>query len=131
MTNGKSNDMNFLHDIKDLQHITINFIHDSSNLFSSFDHDILIKYLTIYCVLFYDSNEVTINDDKTELMVSCKNDMRHNVDKICFYADKYKVLQKETTKNFGFTLNDKLNHDSYINILISRVNNRINTFRIV
>jgi len=41
-------------------------------------------------------------------------------------AGKYKIEQKEKTKILGFIISNNLNHDSYINNMISKVNKRIN-----
>ena len=76
------NKYKLLHDkIKDkcFNHLTINFIDDSTNLISYEKSDMLINYLTISYDLIkeiYDINILTINLNKTELLVSCKNVLR-------------------------------------------------------
>ena len=118
----------------DIEHMVVNFIDDSTNLISNYSYDKLIKYLTVFYTLikkFYDVNMLKINSDKTELLVSCKNTLRNNANKIKFMADGYNILQKLNTKILGFTISNNLNHDTYINILISRVNYRLVTFKLV
>ena len=84
---------------KNLQfdHLTINYIDDSTNLISDTSSINLINYLTLYYNLlqhYYDSNKLVINPDKTELLVSCKKKFREEVDKIKFKADVYNIEQK-------------------------------------
>ena len=92
------------------------------------------KYLILYYLLinknFYDSNKLTINDDKTELLVSYTSTLRNTANNIHFLLISLKQ-KKESTKILGFTISNNLNHDKYINILISRVNHRIQTFKII
>ena len=71
---------------------------------------------------YYNSNQLCINSDKTELLVISKKILRPWADKVTFYADKYLIKQKSTTKILGFTLSFNLNHDSHINTIISKVN---------
>ena len=72
------NKFKLLHNkIKDLcfDHLTINFIDDSTNLISYDSSESLNDYLTVFYELlqqYYDINKLTINPDKTELLVSCK-----------------------------------------------------------
>ena len=92
------------------------------------------KYLILYYLLinknFYDSNKLTINDDKTELLVSYTSTLRNTANNIHFLLISLKQ-KKESTKILGFTISNNLHHDKYINILISRVNHRIQTFKII
>ena len=131
------NKYKLLHDkIKDkcFNHLTINFIDDSTNLISYEKSDMLINYLTIYYDLlrnFYDINKLTINPDKTELLVSCKTVLRTDANKIKFNADNYLISQKENTKILGFIINNQLNHDKHINTLISKVNLRLHTINLI
>ena len=44
---------------------------------------------------------------------------------------EFKIEQKESTKILGYIINNDLNHEKYINSIISRVNQRLQTFRII
>ena len=85
-----------------IDHLTINYIYDSTNIISSDNATRLIKYLTCYYGLvkqFYDINKLTINSDKTDLIVSCKNKFRqasHTIKLINFSGTERKY------KNFRF-----------------------------
>ena len=131
------NKFKLLHDkITDnnFNHLTINFIDDSTNLISNDNSYLLIDYLTVYYDLlqnYYDINKLTINPDKTELLVSCKNILRADANKIKFQADIYLISQKENTKILGFIINNKLNHDKHINTIISKINLRLHTINII
>ena len=80
--------------------------------------------------IFYDINKLTINSDKTDLVVSCKNKFRPDSDKIKFTADSYLVEQKDSTKILGFIISNNLNHDRHINSIIARINHRLITIKI-
>ena len=115
-------------------HLTINYIDDSTNLISNTSSKNLNCYLTLYYNLlqyYYDTNKLVINPDKTELLVSCKNKFREEADKIKFKADIYNIEQKNSTKILGFIINNNLNHDKQINNIISKVNYRLHTIKFV
>ena len=133
-TNYKFNDL--LDNIKNfvIDHLTVNYIDDSTNIISCDNATRLIKYLTCYYGLvkiYYDINKLTINSDKTDLVVSCKNKFRQASDTIKFTADTYLVQQKESTKILGFIITNTLNHDKHLNSIISRINLRLNTLKYI
>ena len=74
---------------------------------------------------YYNANQLMINSDKTELLVNSKKHLRHLADKVSFYTDKYLIEQKSNTKILGFILSSNPNHNSHINMIISKVNYRI------
>ena len=92
-----------------IDHLKVNYIDDSTNIISGDNANWLTKYLTCYYGLvkkFYDLNKLTINSDKTDLVISCKNKFRHASDTIKFTADQYLVEQKECTKILGFVISN-------------------------
>ena len=46
-------------------------------------------------------------------------------------AGKYKITQKENIKILGYILNNNLNHQPYINSIISKVNHRMFTINLI
>ena len=51
--------------------------------------------------------------------------------KFLFFAGKYKIEQKEAVKILGYLLNNKLNHQTYLNSIISKVNLRAYTVGLI
>ena len=51
--------------------------------------------------------------------------------KFLFFAGKYKIEQKENVKILGYLLNNKLNHQTYLNSIISKVNLRAYTVGLI
>ena len=47
--------------------------------------------------------------------------------KFLFFAGRYKIEQKEAVKILGYLLNNKLNRQTYLNSIISKVNLRAYT----
>ena len=85
----------------DTEHLIVNFIDDSTNLISNCDYKILIKYLNVFYTLvkkFYDVNILRINSDEMELLVSCKNTLQYNADKIFMWVEGYKISEKPVQK---------------------------------
>ena len=89
---------------KNLQfdHLTINYIDDSTNLISDTSSQNLINYLTLYYNLlkhYYDSNKLVINPDKTELLVSCKKNLERKLTRLNL-KQMYIILNKKIQQKF-------------------------------
>ena len=94
-------------DTKDIEHSTINFVDDSTNLIITKDPKKLQTYLNKFYILLqkvYHTNKLIINQEKTEIMITCKNKNRKNTKNIQMYADKYKVKQVYKVKILGFQI---------------------------
>ena len=66
-------------DTKDIKHSTINFVDDSTNLIMTKDPEMLRTYLNNFYILLqkvYHTNKLIINQEKTEIMIVCKNKHR-------------------------------------------------------
>merc|ERR1712240_162034 len=71
-------------DTKDIEHSTINFVDDSTNLIMTKDPKKLQTYLNNFYILLqkvYHTNKLIINQEKTEIMITCKNKNRKNTKK--------------------------------------------------
>ena len=73
--------------------------------------------------------DMDINQEKTELMIICKNKDRKATKSIQMYADKYRVKQVEKVKILGFQIQSNLHNDAQITKTISNINNRIYNIR--
>ena len=59
-----------------IEHNTINFVDDSTNIISSHNSNEIQQYINNFYLLLeaaYNINKLVINKDKTELMIVCKN----------------------------------------------------------
>ena len=113
---------------KTIQHLTINFVDDSTNIISTPNAQDIKDYINKFYSLLeavYNTNKLIINKDKTELMVVCKNKFRKMTKNIQMYANGYKVNQVQQAKILGFTIQSNLKHTKQINTTISNINNRL------
>merc|ERR1712240_497719 len=119
---------NAIIDTKEIEHLTVNFVDDSTNLIISKDTTKLQTYLNNFYILLqkvYHTNKLIINQEKTELMIICKNKDRKTTRNIQMYADKYRVKQVEKVKILGFQIQSNLHNDAQITKTISNINNRL------
>ena len=115
-----------------VEHSTINFVDDSSNLISHKNAQNLSLYLTDFYTLlhsFYTINKLKINADKTELLVTCKPSLRHQANAVTMHAHQHVVEQQQESKILGAIINNKLKHTSHINTIVSSVNFRMHALR--
>ena len=73
----------------------------------------------------YNINKLIINNDKTELMVICKNHFRKETKQIQMTAFGYKVKKVSKVKILGFIMQSNLHNDKQIAKTISNINNHI------
>ena len=67
---------------------------------------------------FYNVNKLKINDDKTQMLISCKNKLRKFTKNIFFMALNYKIEQKQAIKILGMYIQSNLQLDTQINKLV-------------
>lgn len=87
-----------------IEHTTINFVDDSTNIISTPQVLEIQDYINKFYSLLeniYDTNKLTINKEKTELMIVCKNKHRKQTKSIQMYANGYKVNQVQQAKILG------------------------------
>merc|ERR1712240_619813 len=81
-------------DTKEIEHSTINFVDDSTNLIITKDPTKLQTYLNNFYILLkkvYHTNKLIINQEKTKIIVICKNKDRKTIKSIQMYTGKYRV----------------------------------------
>merc|ERR1712240_282831 len=113
---------------KDIEHSTINFVDNSTNIIMTKDPKILQTSLDNFYLLLlntYNTNKLIINQEKTEIMIVCKNKHRKLTKNIQMYADKYKVKQVNKVKILGFHIQSNLYNDAQIGKTISNIDNRL------
>merc|ERR1712082_184944 len=107
-----------------IDHTTVNFVDDSTNIISHKDPQQLSQYLTNFYTLlhaFYTINKLKINADKTELLVTCKKHQRQLANTVTMNAHDHTITQQTTTKILGATINNTLTHNDHINTVTSNI----------
>ena len=69
------------HKYLEVQHLTINFVDDSSSVISTKNHNIIKDYLEDYYLLlhnYYNINKLKINPDKNTILIVHQNKL-HNI----------------------------------------------------
>ena len=110
------------------EHSTINFVDDSTNLIMTKDPKILQNYLDNFHLLLrnvYNTNKLIINQEKTEIMIACKNRHRKLTKNIQMYANEFKIKQVNQVKILGYLIQSNLHNDLQIGKTISNINNRL------
>merc|ERR1712240_833503 len=115
-------------DTKGIEHLTVNFVDDSTNLIITKDVTKLQTYLNGFYILLqkvYHTNKLIINQEKTELMVIRKNKERKTTKNIQMFAGKYRVQQVDKVKILGYHIQSNLHNDAQVAKTIANINNRI------
>ena len=118
--------------VKDINHATVNFVDDSTNIISTSNTKTIEEYLNKFYKLLeavYNINKLKINKDKTELLIVCKPKYRKDTKNIQMMASGHKVKQVNKAKILGYTLSNNLNHDKHISALTANINNRLYNIR--
>ena len=117
---------------KNIEHITINFVDDSTNIISFNDHSQIKNYLTNYYKLihsYYNINKLKINADKTQLLLNYKEKHKQNFKNFFFNAENFKIKPKKVIKILGAYLRNDLKLDSQVGKLVGQLHNRIYEIR--
>merc|ERR1712208_27317 len=115
-----------------INHTTINFVDDSTNIISTTNTDTIQEYLNKFYRLLeavYNINKLRINNDKTKLLIICKPKFRTNTKNIQMTSSGHKVKQVNKAKILGYTLSNNLQHDKHIATITANINNRLFNIR--
>ena len=97
-----------------INHCTVNFVDDSTNIISITNSTEMQEYINKFSKLLeavYNINKLIINNDKTELMVICKNCFRKDTKHIQITTSGYKVKQVSKVKILGHIMLSNLHND--------------------
>ena len=111
-----------------INHTTINFVDDSTNIISTPNIDEIQEYTNKFYRLLeavYNINKLKINNDKTELMIICKAKHRKSTKNIQIAASGHKVKQVNKVKILGYTMLNNLHHDKHISNIMANINHRL------
>ena len=118
--------------IKNITHILVNFIDDSTNIIGFKNHEMIKTYLEQYQKLiskFYNINKLKLNNDKNELLIINRPCLDNIFKNFQFKAGNEIVKAKFKIKILGFWIQKDLKMDSEINKLSSTLHNRINNIK--
>ena len=95
-----------------INHTTVNFFDDSTNIISTPKINDIQEYIDKFYILLeavYNINKLKINNEKTELMIICKNKLRKATKNIQIIASGHKVKQVAKVKILGYTMKKTYN----------------------
>ena len=113
---------------KNTNHITINFVDDSTSIISFNEHNQIKNYLETYFNLlscFYNSNNLKINSDKTKLLLIHPPKLNPTLCNFSFKANNYFIQRTKKLKILGTFLSDTLSLEYKINQIVSQITHKI------
>ena len=117
---------------KNISHLTINFIDDSSSVISAADHSHLKHYLEDYYELlheYYNINKLKINPEKNQILLIYKNSLVNVFKNFSFNAKGHIIKKSNTIKLLGTYISADLKMDREINNLSSQLHSRIHSLK--
>ena len=112
-----------------IKHITFQYVDDSSNIIHSKNIEYLQIYMDHFFTLlenFYNINKLTLNSDKSKLIIICKNKFREATKNITLRASGYIIKQSNKIKILGIFITNGLSNEATISNIVSKVNYRMN-----
>ena len=113
---------------KNVEHVTINFVDDSTNVINFNNHEQIQLYLTNYYKLihnYYNINKLKINPDKTSLLLNYKPKHSQHFKNFKFYANGYEITPQKIIKILGSYIREDLKMDTQVGKLAAQLHNRI------
>ena len=110
VTNFRYYDLTNRHDYTGINHFVICYIDDTTNIISCKDKEKLHNYIQRYYYLinsYYSANKLLLNEDKTQLLITCKNNLRQTTEDIIIQAGEYTIKQSNNVKNFRLSFKPK------------------------
>ena len=111
-----------------MHYYSVNFVDDSTNIISTTNGPEMQDYINKFYSLLeavYNTNKLIINNDKTKLMIICKNCFQMITKHIQINASGYKVNQVSKVKILGYIMQSNLHKDKQIAKTISNINNHL------
>ena len=115
-----------------INHKTINYVDDSTNMVTFRCKNDISKYLSDYYTLldsFYNINKLLINADKTKFIIISNKKQRNNLSDVHFYANQFRIDQSNIIKILGTFIHFNLNYDHQVNSIVSKMSNRLYQLR--
>ena len=119
---------------KNIKHDTISYVDDSTNIIAGKEPQYISNYIADFYILmetYYFINKLKINDDKSEMIITCNNKLKAKSKSVIFMANNFKIKPKEFLIILGFRIQKDLNNDKQINFIKSKVTNRLHTLNMI
>ena len=113
---------------KNVDHLTVNFVDDSSNVIGFKDTNIVKNYVTDYYEVlhkFYTANKLKLNSDKTKYFLNYRPKYSLLLKNFFFMACNDKILPSNSIKILGVYIRSDLKLDTQIGKLCAELHNRI------
>ena len=114
--------------ISNISHHITQYVDDSTNVIASNDpKDIQLYINTYFKVLeeYYNLNKLSINADKSKLLIITKPNLRNITSQIKLQANKYTIEQSQKIKVLGIFNTSGFDNTATVNSIISKVNFRL------
>ena len=113
---------------RDIEHLTVNYIDDSSSVISFPNCADIKTYITNYYNLlhhFYEINNLSVNSDKTKLLMMYRPKHQAALSSFSFNANGHTIKPIKVLKILGFYFRHDLKLDSQVGKICSELHNRI------
>ena len=113
---------------KNVDHLTVNFVDDSTNVICFNDQNQIKDYLTnLYTLLhcYYNISKLKINPDKTSLLITSKPKFHKVMKNFYFNSMTFKISPTNMIKILGANITSDLKFNTHIGKLASACHNRI------
>ena len=113
-----------------IQHKTVNFVDDHTNVIAGHNLKHIQDYTTEYGTLinnYYTINKLLINPKETKLIVTCKPSQRRNDGILSMQTNEYTIKQSKNIKILGVYFDSDLTHTFHINKKVSNLYYRLHT----
>ena len=111
--------------ISNISHHITQYVDDSTNVIASKDPKDLQLYIKTYFKVleeYYNLNKLSINADKSKLLIITKPNLRNITSQIKLQANKYTIEQSQKIKVLGIFITSGFNNIATVNSIISKVN---------
>ena len=115
-------------DNKNVEHDCTNFVDDSNSVVQFSNPEEANNYIKNYfdlLKLFYNTNELQINDDKTNLLAINKPNKKKQAEELELKTEKKLVKPQEQIKLLGWIVNKRMDLESNANEMIKQVSNML------
>ena len=113
-------------------HVTINYVDDSTNLITFNDLDQVKEYVELFYLFVhtvYSSNLLKINADKTKIMCFVYNNQTIDTSNFCCKCYDYTIRPKSCITILGYRISSNLSNDNQVSYLSQQCFNKINIIK--
>ena len=111
-----------------IDHTVVNFMDDSNSLISFTEHTDANHYLNRYfdiLKIFYNSNKLCLNPEKTNVLILAKPKLKKEADEIKIVTEDEDVTAKNQIKVLGFYFNERMSMDTTLDKVVAGINSSL------